>query len=170
MEGSRDPDTKQSRVSRIHLSSCHRVRQSIYLLPSYYILQVCVQERMFMQQNFRRLQRSMPVHTNAETCFHRRNNFRLMTTQTSHDGSTQLHAHTAVDTKKRKLGRLVLVRHGESIWNVTDPTRDISPRFSGWANIPLTPRGVQQAKEAGKCLHQHGYHFGMILTSVLKRR
>jgi len=84
-----------------------------------------------------------------------------MTTQTS---------HTAADAKKRKLGRLVLVRHGESIWNITDPSRGISPRFSGWADIPLTPRGVQQAKEAGKCLYQHGYHFGAILTSVLKRR
>ena len=40
-----------------------------------------------------------------------------------------------------KLGRILLVRHGESIWNTTDNKRNMRTRFTGWANIPLSERG-----------------------------
>ncbi len=68
-----------------------------------------------------------------------------------------------------RVGRLILLRHGESIWNATDSTRSISPRFSGWADIPMTRLGKLQSKEAGICLQQFGFRFNAIFTSVLYR-
>lgn len=57
---------------------------------------------------------------------------------------------------------LVLIRHGESTWNLEN-------RFSGWTDVDLTPTGVEQAKNAGKLLREHGFEFDLAYTSVLKR-
>jgi 2,3-bisphosphoglycerate-dependent phosphoglycerate mutase len=58
--------------------------------------------------------------------------------------------------------KLVLVRHGESTWNLEN-------RFTGWTDVDLTPTGVAQAKEAGRLLKAEGYEFDLACTSVLKR-
>jgi 2,3-bisphosphoglycerate-dependent phosphoglycerate mutase len=58
--------------------------------------------------------------------------------------------------------KLVLVRHGESTWN-------LSNRFTGWTDVDLTPTGVAQARAAGRLLKQEGYEFDRAYTSVLKR-
>lgn len=58
--------------------------------------------------------------------------------------------------------RLVLVRHGESTWNLEN-------RFTGWTDVPLTPQGVAQAQEAGRLLRQAGFEFDLSYTSVLQR-
>ena len=58
--------------------------------------------------------------------------------------------------------KLVLVRHGESTWNLDN-------RFTGWTDVDLTPTGVEQAKEAGRLLKAEGYEFDLAYTSVLKR-
>ena len=58
--------------------------------------------------------------------------------------------------------RLVLIRHGESTWNLEN-------RFTGWTDVDLTPLGVQQAVEAGRLLRAEGYEFDLAYTSVLKR-
>jgi 2,3-bisphosphoglycerate-dependent phosphoglycerate mutase len=57
---------------------------------------------------------------------------------------------------------LVLIRHGESTWNLEN-------RFTGWTDVPLTPTGVAQAQEAGRLLKDAGYEFDVAYTSVLKR-
>ena len=53
-----------------------------------------------------------------------------------------------------RIGTLILLRHGQSQWNVTDPTLGTTARFTGWTDIPLTNRGIQQAIAAGKSLKQ----------------
>jgi 2,3-bisphosphoglycerate-dependent phosphoglycerate mutase len=58
--------------------------------------------------------------------------------------------------------KLVLIRHGESTWNLEN-------RFTGWTDVDLTPTGVEQAKNAGKLLKAEGYEFDVAYTSVLKR-
>jgi 2,3-bisphosphoglycerate-dependent phosphoglycerate mutase len=58
--------------------------------------------------------------------------------------------------------KLVLVRHGESTWNLEN-------RFTGWTDVDLTPTGIEQAKAAGRLLRQEGYEFDICQTSVLKR-
>jgi 2,3-bisphosphoglycerate-dependent phosphoglycerate mutase len=58
--------------------------------------------------------------------------------------------------------KLVLVRHGESTWNLEN-------RFTGWTDVDLTPTGVEQAKQAGRLLKAEGYEFDVAYTSVLKR-
>jgi 2,3-bisphosphoglycerate-dependent phosphoglycerate mutase len=57
---------------------------------------------------------------------------------------------------------LVLIRHGESTWNLEN-------RFTGWADVDLTPTGVAQARQAGELLKAHGFEFDLGYTSVLKR-
>jgi 2,3-bisphosphoglycerate-dependent phosphoglycerate mutase len=64
--------------------------------------------------------------------------------------------HTARMTK------LVLLRHGESVWN-----RD--NRFTGWTDVGLTERGEQEAREAGRLMKDAGIAFDVAYTSVLKR-
>eukprot|EP00978_Attheya_sp_CCMP212_P014795 scaffold37888_cov62-Attheya_sp.AAC.1 len=54
-------------------------------------------------------------------------------------------------------GTLILVRHGQSIWNVTDPTRNLTARFTGWADIELTDLGRQQATAAGRAIYDRFY-------------
>jgi 2,3-bisphosphoglycerate-dependent phosphoglycerate mutase len=58
--------------------------------------------------------------------------------------------------------KLVLLRHGESIWNLED-------KFTGWTDVDLSDRGTAEAKEAGKTLRANGYSFDVAFTSVLKR-
>ena len=58
--------------------------------------------------------------------------------------------------------KLVLVRHGQSKWNLEN-------RFTGWTDVELSEQGVREAKEAGKVLKEKGYHFDLAYTSVLKR-
>jgi 2,3-bisphosphoglycerate-dependent phosphoglycerate mutase len=58
--------------------------------------------------------------------------------------------------------QLVLIRHGESTWNLEN-------RFTGWTDVPLTPKGVQQARDAGRLLKEAGLGFDVAYTSVLKR-
>lgn len=60
-----------------------------------------------------------------------------------------------------KIGRLVLVRHGQSEWNVTDPSRGLTARFTGWANIDLTQQGRDQAVAAGRAMRV-GVDMGII--------
>ncbi len=58
--------------------------------------------------------------------------------------------------------QLVLIRHGESAWNLEN-------RFTGWADVDLTPKGRDQAVTAGESLKKGGYEFDIAYTSVLKR-
>ena len=58
--------------------------------------------------------------------------------------------------------KLVLIRHGESTWNLEN-------RFTGWTDVPLTLLGVQQALEAGRLLKAGGHEFDVAYTSVLQR-
>jgi 2,3-bisphosphoglycerate-dependent phosphoglycerate mutase len=58
--------------------------------------------------------------------------------------------------------KLVLIRHGESIWNHEN-------RFTGWTDVDLSEEGFIQAKRAGGLLKKHGYVFDIGFTSVLKR-
>ena len=58
------------------------------------------------------------------------------------------------------MARLVLLRHGESQWNLEN-------RFTGWVDVPLSPRGIQEAQHAGEKLHS--FKFDRAFTSVLTR-
>ncbi|MEA9600042.1 2,3-diphosphoglycerate-dependent phosphoglycerate mutase [Polynucleobacter sp. AP-Sanab-80-C2] len=58
--------------------------------------------------------------------------------------------------------QLVLIRHGESAWNLEN-------RFTGWADVDLTPKGAEQALAAGQSLKKAGYEFDIAYTSVLRR-
>ncbi|MBX3588494.1 MAG: 2,3-diphosphoglycerate-dependent phosphoglycerate mutase [Ramlibacter sp.] len=58
--------------------------------------------------------------------------------------------------------KLVLIRHGESTWNLEN-------RFTGWTDVPLTDTGIEQARSAGRLLRAEGYEFDQAYTSVLKR-
>src|SRR5207249_9445139 len=58
--------------------------------------------------------------------------------------------------------KVVLLRHGESVWNMEN-------RFTGWTDVDLTQRGVEEAKRAGEMLKEAGFAFDCAYTSVLKR-
>jgi 2,3-bisphosphoglycerate-dependent phosphoglycerate mutase len=58
--------------------------------------------------------------------------------------------------------KLVLLRHGESIWNKEN-------RFTGWTDVDLSERGMQEARLAGQLLREGAYGFDVAYTSVLKR-
>ncbi|MES1196056.1 MAG: 2,3-bisphosphoglycerate-dependent phosphoglycerate mutase, partial [Steroidobacter sp.] len=60
------------------------------------------------------------------------------------------------------VGKLVLVRHGESEWNVAN-------LFTGWTDVELTEKGRGEAREAGRLLKAEGFQFDVAYTSVLKR-
>ncbi len=57
---------------------------------------------------------------------------------------------------------VVLLRHGESIWNKEN-------RFTGWTDVDLSEKGLEEAREAGRTLLAEGYTFDIAFTSVLKR-
>ena len=59
-------------------------------------------------------------------------------------------------------GKLILCRHGESEWNLEN-------RFTGWADVGLSPKGEQEAKDAGLTLKHEQLSFDLAYTSVLKR-
>ncbi len=58
--------------------------------------------------------------------------------------------------------KLVLLRHGESTWNKEN-------LFTGWTDVDLSERGIEEAKEGGRVLKEQGYVFDIAFTSVLKR-
>ena len=58
--------------------------------------------------------------------------------------------------------RIVLVRHGESQWNKEN-------RFTGWTNVDLSEKGLQEALDAGKTMLEKGFTFDIAYTSYLKR-
>jgi 2,3-bisphosphoglycerate-dependent phosphoglycerate mutase len=58
--------------------------------------------------------------------------------------------------------KLVLLRHGESDWNREN-------RFTGWTDVDLSAKGVEEAHDAGRTLKAEGYRFDLAFTSVLKR-
>ena len=58
--------------------------------------------------------------------------------------------------------KLVLVRHGQSMWNLEN-------KFTGWTDVDLSEQGIKEAKEAGKVLKDKGFTFDVAYTSVLKR-
>jgi len=58
--------------------------------------------------------------------------------------------------------KLVLLRHGESTWNKEN-------RFTGWKDVDLTDKGVEEARAAGRLLTREGYDFDFTFTSMLKR-
>lgn len=58
--------------------------------------------------------------------------------------------------------KIVLLRHGESIWNREN-------RFTGWIDVGLSARGVEEAHQAGRTLAQEGFVFDVAFTSMLKR-
>ena len=64
--------------------------------------------------------------------------------------------------KENGMIKLVLVRHGQSIWNLEN-------RFTGWTDVGLSEKGINEAIEAGKLLKEKGYTFDAAYTSFLKR-
>ncbi len=58
--------------------------------------------------------------------------------------------------------KLVLLRHGESTWNLEN-------RFTGWTDVDLSPKGLEEAREAARLLRAGGYSFDVAHTSLLKR-
>ena len=58
--------------------------------------------------------------------------------------------------------KLVLIRHGESQWNLEN-------KFTGWKDVDLSPKGVEEAKAGGKALKEQGLVFDVAYTSYLKR-
>ena len=58
--------------------------------------------------------------------------------------------------------KLILVRHGQSQWNLEN-------RFTGWTDVELSEKGINEAKEAGRILKEKGFEFDIAYTSVLKR-
>ena len=58
--------------------------------------------------------------------------------------------------------KLILLRHGESTWNNEN-------RFTGWTDVDLSPRGLEEARKSGRLLRENGFTFDIAYTSVLKR-
>ncbi|HOK52010.1 MAG TPA: 2,3-diphosphoglycerate-dependent phosphoglycerate mutase [Bacteroidales bacterium] len=58
--------------------------------------------------------------------------------------------------------KIVLLRHGESVWNKEN-------RFTGWTDVDLSEKGIEEARNAGRVLKQEGYTFDLAFTSTLKR-
>jgi len=58
--------------------------------------------------------------------------------------------------------KLVLLRHGESVWNKEN-------RFTGWTDIDLSDKGIEETRQAGRILKEQGFVFDVAFTSVLKR-
>lgn len=58
--------------------------------------------------------------------------------------------------------KLILLRHGESTWNKEN-------RFTGWTDVDLSPKGVEEAQNSGRLLREDGFTFDIAYTSVLKR-
>jgi 2,3-bisphosphoglycerate-dependent phosphoglycerate mutase len=69
-----------------------------------------------------------------------------------------------IDIHKRLINmlRLVLIRHGESQWNKEN-------RFTGWTDVDLSEKGIEEAHEAGKLMKENGFNFKIAYTSYLRR-
>ena len=67
-----------------------------------------------------------------------------------------------MDKPKSSPRQMVLLRHGESLWNKEN-------RFSGWTDVDLSDHGREEGREAGYVLKEHGISFDVAFTSVLKR-
>ena len=71
--------------------------------------------------------------------------------------------HSTLESMGEKsMHKLVLVRHGESTWNKEN-------LFTGWTDVDLSKKGIEEAKEGGRVLKEQGYIFDIAYTSVLKR-
>jgi len=66
------------------------------------------------------------------------------------------------DKPKNNYRQVVLLRHGESVWNKEN-------LFSGWTDVDLSDHGIEEVKEAGRVLKEYGFTFDVAFTSVLKR-
>lgn len=64
--------------------------------------------------------------------------------------------------KVKDMHTLVLIRHGESLWNREN-------RFTGWTDIDLSEKGIEEARHAGRLLKEQGFEFDVAFTSCLKR-
>ena len=60
------------------------------------------------------------------------------------------------------MNKLILLRHGQSQWNLEN-------RFTGWKDVPLTEKGVQEAIDAGKLMKKNNISIDLIFSSVLQR-
>jgi 2,3-bisphosphoglycerate-dependent phosphoglycerate mutase len=60
------------------------------------------------------------------------------------------------------MSRIVLLRHGQSVWNLEN-------RFTGWTDVDLSETGIREARDAGKLLRREGFVFDHVYTSVLRR-
>ena len=58
--------------------------------------------------------------------------------------------------------KLVLLRHGESVWNMEN-------RFTGWTDVDLSENGLREAESAGDILRENGFVFDSVYTSLLRR-
>jgi len=77
--------------------------------------------------------------------------------------------HSSGMINARRIGRLVLVRHGESMWNITDKAKKRETRFTGWADVPISALGRQQAVASGRCMEGLKLSFDAVFTSLLSR-
>ena len=68
----------------------------------------------------------------------------------------------AAEVRKKEVIKIVLLRHGESIWNKAN-------KFTGWTDVSLSKKGKKEAEEAGKILKEEKYEFDLIFESILKR-
>ena len=68
----------------------------------------------------------------------------------------------ALESREDTMKKLVLLRHGQSTWNLEN-------RFTGWTDVDLTEQGVAEAISSGNILQEQGYVFDVAYTSVLKR-
>ena len=60
------------------------------------------------------------------------------------------------------MSKLIIIRHGESLWNLEN-------KFAGWKDIDLSDDGIKEAINAGKLINQNNIEFDLAYTSVLKR-
>ena len=60
------------------------------------------------------------------------------------------------------MNKLVLLRHGQSLWNLEN-------KFTGWKDVPLTQQGINEAKTAGELIYKHNIIFDNVFSSVLQR-
>ena len=67
-----------------------------------------------------------------------------------------------MEQKGDHIRQLVLLRHGESLWNKEN-------LFSGWTDVDLSEEGKEEVRKGGKALKEHGFTFDVAFTSVLKR-
>ncbi len=76
--------------------------------------------------------------------------------------SLLLLANLVKKSMMNRMGKLLLIRHGESQWNLDN-------RFTGWVDVDLTSKGMEEAQNAGKLIQSHSLEFDDTYTSLLKR-